>query len=163
VNPSEILALASQCPMVRAADGDRIVVEGDRTGELFVLASGELDVRRHGRTVVRITAPGAVVGELGFLLAEPASADVVAAGDVTVYRIDDAEDFFVRYPGFARYLATLLARRLRQVSTYLSDLQDQFADRSETLGLVHVVLGELVEDGGTVFDAGSEREPDSPY
>jgi len=159
----DVLALASSCPIVEVTDGHELFVAGEASGRLYVLVSGELEVRRHGRPLVRLSEPGSILGELGLLLQEPAVADVVAVGDVTAHRIDDAEDFFVRYPGFARHLATVLARRLREVSSYVADLQDQFADSSVTIGLIpHVVHG-LVEEGGHAYDTGSDREPDSPY
>jgi CRP/FNR family cyclic AMP-dependent transcriptional regulator len=130
---------------------------------LIVLVSGVLEVQRRGRALVRISTPGAIVGELGLLLDAPASADVVAVGSVTVRRIDDADRFFSESPDFARPLATLLARRLWQISTYVSDLQEQFAGRSEVLGLVPSVLHELLGSTLPEPDPGSEREADSPY
>jgi hypothetical protein len=47
---------------------------------------------------------------------------------------------FANYPEFMGFLAKLLARRLWQVSTYLSDLQARFVDSSTALGLVPTVL-----------------------
>lgn len=163
MNPADVLELAADCPVVRVGAGEVVIADGDPSGVMYVLVSGELDVRRRGIAVGRITQPGAVVGELGLLLDEPASADVVAARDVTMHRLDDAEEFFTRYPSFARYVATVLARRLRQVSSYLVDIEEQFADRSETLGLVSSVVNELVEEGGAVHLPGSDREADPPY
>ena len=78
-------------------------------------------------------------------------------------RIDDAAEFFATVPEFAHYLATLLARRLWQISTYLSDLQEQFADRGEVLGLLPTVLQELLGSNLPAPEPGSEREVDSPY
>ena len=70
---------------------------------------------------------------------------------------------FVTYPEFMGYLARMSARRLHQLSTYLSDLQEQFAGTSATLGLVPTILQELLDGSAAEFDTGSEREPDSPY
>jgi CRP-like cAMP-binding protein len=103
------------------------------------------------------------VGELGLLLDSPASADVVAIGEATVRRLDDAAEVFAEVPEFARFLATLLARRLWQISTYLSDLHEQFADRGEVLGLLPTVLQELMGSNMSELDPGSEREVASPY
>lgn len=163
MNAADILDVTADRPDIVVADGERILEHGVRSHSLFVLVDGVLEVRRGGRAVVQIGEPGAVVGELGLLLDSPASADVVAVGSVTVRRIDDADEFFVRYPGFSRYLATLLARRLWQVSTYLSDLQAQFADRPDILGLVPKVLEELLGSARPEPDVGSDREDESPY
>lgn len=148
------------------ADGEVVVRDGDRTGALFVLVEGGLEVRRNGHPIARFSEPGTIVGEMGLLLDIPATADVVAAGDTAVRRMDDAEGCFGSNPGFARHLATVLAQRLWSVTTYLGDLQDQYADRSDTLGLMPTVLGDLLggaRPAGDGVELGSDREPDSPY
>ncbi len=163
MDASDILAITHDHPAAEVEDGALLLEEGVRSGSLLVLVSGVLEIRRGGRTVARIDEPGAIVGEMGLLLQSPATADVVAVGPATVRRIDDAEAFFVRYPGFGRYLATLLAGRLWQVSTYLSDLQAQFADRDDVLGLVPRVLEDILGSTRDQPDPGSEREDESPY
>ena len=159
----DILEMTDGSNDIVVDDGEAIIREGDRSRTMFVLVDGVLEVRRRDRAVVRITDPGAIVGELGLLLDIPASADVIACGTCTVRRWDDAEATFNDDPAFARHLATLLAQRLWQISTYLSDLQDQYADREDTLGLMPGVLGELLGDTRPPAEPGSEREPDSPY
>jgi len=158
-----ILELVAESPLLTVADGSAILVDGERSSSIYVLVSGELEVQRRGRGVVRISEPGAIVGELGLLLDQPANADVVAIGSTVVHELEGSDELFERYPQFMGYLATMLAKRLSQVSTYLSDLQEQFADSSATLGLVPTVLRELLDTSGSDIDAGSEREPDSPY
>lgn len=160
---ADILELASGSPVESFADGHRLLREGHRSAVLYVLIEGTLEVRRRGRAVIRMSEPGAVVGELGLLLDVPATADVVAVGPTTVHRLDDPEACFAASPRFARHLATTLARRLHQVSTYLADLQDQFADRDDTLGLVPVVLEDLLGADRADPEPGSERERESPY
>lgn len=163
MNATDILEVTADRPGIVVADGERILEHGVRSHALYVLVEGVLEVQRGGRAVVQIDDPGAVVGELGLLLDSPASADVVAVGTATVRKLDDAAEFFERYPGFSRYLATLLARRLWQVSTYLSDLQAQFADRPDILGLVPKVLEDLLGSTRPEPDLGSDREDESPY
>jgi CRP-like cAMP-binding protein len=163
VDASDIVRLTSDRPDRPVADGEAVVREGVRTGALVVLVQGVLEVRRAGRAVVRMSEPGSIVGELGLLLDAPASADVVAVGPAVVRRIDDADELFATSPAFARHLATVLAARLWQVSTYLSDLQRQFADSGDVLGLVPTVLQELLGGARPVPDPGSDREPDAPY
>jgi CRP/FNR family cyclic AMP-dependent transcriptional regulator len=163
VNLADILELVAESPVVTLGDGESVLVEGERSAALYVLVSGELEVQLRGRAIVRIAEPGAIVGEIGLLLDQPATADVVAVGQVDVHRIDGSEELFVRYPEFMGFLATMLAQRLSQVSRYLSDLQEQFAGSSATLGLVPTVLRELLESPAGDIDVGSEREPDSPY
>jgi len=158
-----ILEMTNGSHEILVQDGEPVISEGDRSGALFVLVEGALEVRRHDRAIARIADPGAIVGELGLLLDIPASADVIACGACTVRRMDDAAATFDSNPEFARHLATLLARRLWQISTYLSDLQEQYADREDTIGLMPTVLRELLDGTRPPAEPGSERETDSPY
>jgi CRP-like cAMP-binding protein len=158
----DVIEMTSSHPDIFVADGHTVIVEGDRSA-LHVLVEGTLEVRRNGRAVVQMSEPGALVGELGLLLDRVASADVVAVGDATVRRVDDALELFETNPEFSRHLATLLAHRLLQISTYLSDLQAQYADRSDTLGLLPTVLRELLTGTRPQAEPGSERETESPY
>ncbi len=163
MNLSDVLTIVADSPVVDLAPGERILSDGERDRSMFVLVDGELQVSRRGRTVVRITEPGAIVGELGLLLDQPASADVTALVPTRVHRIVDGEELLDRSPELMPFLARMLARRLWQVSTYLTDLQEQFADQSATLGLVPTVLRELIGSPSDDPDPGSEREPDAPY
>lgn len=159
----DILDLVSESDSLSLADGDAILTDGELSRRLYVLVSGALDVRRHGSALVRIAEPGAIVGEVGLLLDQPAGADVVAVGPTVVRQIDGLDELLAHSPEFMAHLARILARRLHQVTTYLSDLQMQFADSSTTLGLVPTVLREIMDGSAQVTDVGSEREPDSPY
>lgn len=159
----DIIEMTSAVPDVEIDDGTKVIVEGERTGALFVLVDGAFEVQRGGRPVVRMSEPGTIVGELGLLLDTVASADVVAVGDCVARRLDDAERTFAENPEFARHLATLLAHRLWQISTYLSDVQAQYADRSDTLGLMPAVLQELLGGRRPIAEPGSDRELESPY
>jgi CRP-like cAMP-binding protein len=159
----DILELTRDEPDVTVADGEALI-RADQTGTpLFVLVDGRLRVSRHGHVLAEFTEPGTVVGEIGLLLHTPASADVVSIGASTVRRMDDAERTFAGNPEFARHLATVLAQRLWRVSTFLSDLQDQYADRADTLGLMPDVLRELLGAHPAPVETGSDREDESPY
>jgi CRP-like cAMP-binding protein len=159
----DIIEMTRSAPDVVVPSGTIVIVEGERTGALYVLVGGVLEVRRRGRAVVQMSEPGTIVGELGLLLDTVASADVVAIGECVVRRLDDAERTFAENPAFAQHLATLLAHRLWQVSTYLSDVQAQYADRADTLGLMPTVLQELLGGRRPPVEPGSEREVESPY
>lgn len=158
-----ILELVATCPLVDVAEGDTLLSEGVPSEAIFVLIEGALMVQRRGHDVVRISEPGAVLGEIGLLLDQPANADVVAVdGPARLHRVD-GEALIREHPEFLGFLAQMLARRLHQISTYLSDVQAQFSGTSTTLGLVPKVLQELLNPTSTEIEAGSEREPDSPY
>lgn len=159
----DILDLTRDEAELTVTDGEALISAGQRPTPMYVLVEGRLQVRRNGHALAEFTEPGAVVGEIGLLLHTPATAEVVSVGTSRVRRMDDAERCFAENPEFARHLATVLAHRLWRVSTYLSDLQDQYADRADTLGLMPDVLRDLLSTHHPPVDLGSERERDSPY
>jgi hypothetical protein len=71
--------------------GDRLVVQGTMGRSMFLVVSGELEVVRVDGNVDRHIAklgPGDVFGEIGFVQATRRTADVRAAGTVSVLRFD---------------------------------------------------------------------------
>ncbi|CAN5536127.1 hypothetical protein BH23ACT3_BH23ACT3_18650 [soil metagenome] len=145
VDNAAILAMTAQHGDTLVPDGERLLEQGVRSSSLYVLVSGVLDVQRRGRTVAQMDEPGALVGEMGLLLQAPASADVIAVGETRVRRLHDAVELFERNPDFSRFVATMLAQRLLEISSYLSDLQEQFADRADILGLVPTVVAHAAD------------------
>jgi CRP/FNR family transcriptional regulator, cyclic AMP receptor protein len=163
MDPRDVLQLTEAAPERRVGAGEAIIRFGESEPALFVLVSGALEVRREGATLARLSDAGAIVGELSLLLGTPASADVIAVEPSVVRRVDDAEQLFRDVPAFGQHLAVTLAGRLHRVTTFLGDLQEQFADRPGTLGLVPTVLKGLLSQDQRDVDPGSDREPDSPY
>ena len=159
----DVLGLTEAAAERHVGVGETIIRLGDSDPALFVLVTGTLEVRREGAALARLAEPGAIVGELSLLLGTPASADVVAVEPSVVRRVDDAQQLFHDVPEFGRHLAVTLAGRLHRVTTFLGDLQEQFADRPGTLGHVPTVLSGLLSQEQTDVDLGSDREPDSPY
>ena len=59
--------------------GTLVVHEGGRTGHLYVLIEGRLEVIKGDTVVASIAEPGAVLGEMSVLLDQPHTATVRAA------------------------------------------------------------------------------------
>ena len=77
--------------LLEYADGDRLVVQGTMGRSMFLVVSGTLEVVRVDGTIARHIAnlgPGDVFGEIGFVQATRRTADVRAAGPVSVLRFD---------------------------------------------------------------------------
>src|SRR3981189_1742924 len=81
--------------------GDLVVHEGGRTGHLYVLIDGRLEVVKGDTVVSTITEPGAVLGEMAVLLDTPHTATVRAALASAIYEIDDAASFLRAQPAVA--------------------------------------------------------------
>ena len=84
---TELRELAATADRTAAPAGRLLVTQGGRGLECFVIAAGELEVRRDGEVVARI-GPGSVVGELALLDNAVRNADVVALTDVEVAVFD---------------------------------------------------------------------------
>ena len=92
--------------------GTLVLHEGGRTGHLFVLIEGRLEVVKSDTVVANVTEQGAVFGEMSVLLDKPHTATVRAATDSIVYEINDAASFLRQQPAVALLIARLLAQRL---------------------------------------------------
>ncbi|WP_454632010.1 cyclic nucleotide-binding domain-containing protein [Bradyrhizobium cenepequi] len=140
--------------------GALIIHEGGRTGHLFVLIEGRLEVIRGDAVVAILSEPGAVLGEMSVLLDQPHTATVRAASDTLVYEFDDAAAFLREQPEVALLLARLLAQRLNVATTYLADLMHQYADHGTHLAMVGEILQSMINLPPMQVAPGSDRQSD---
>jgi CRP/FNR family cyclic AMP-dependent transcriptional regulator len=157
------LELARTMPTRAVAAGETLITEREAVGSLFILLDGALRIEKGGAPIAVIDEPGGCVGELSLLLDVPATADVVASAPTTVAVVDNARQLLVDHPGLALALARLLAARVQRMTTYLADLQHQYADHEGGLGMVDVVLGSLLHKSGARSELASERDPYPEY
>lgn len=96
--------------------GETITRQGSTAHYLYILLTGQVEVRRHvdesARFVATIQAPG-FFGEMGLLTGEPRTADVVALTDVECYRLDKPglEHVLQERPEIAEEISRTVARR----------------------------------------------------
>ena len=140
--------------------GTLILHEGSTTGHLFVLIEGKLEVVKGDTVVASIAEPGAVVGEMSFLLDKPHTATVRAAQDSTIYEFSDAAAFLRDQPAVALLIARLLAQRLNVANTYLADLMHQYAGQGNHLSMVGELLQSMINLPPTQVSPGSDRQSD---
>jgi CRP/FNR family transcriptional regulator, cyclic AMP receptor protein len=124
----------------RFEEGESVLGEGEKTGTLFVLIEGCVEVRKGDAPVATVREPGALFGEMAILLGTPHTASVVTLAPSRLYCVEDAT-IFLSSPGILLHVSQLLAKRLRLVNTYVADLQQQFEEHSDHLGMA----GEVVE------------------
>lgn len=145
-------------PLQTVPDGEILLAEGDRTGRVFALAEGQLEVLRGDTQVAVLTEPGSIIGETSVLLDAPHSATVRALGDAKVHRVYDGEAFFAERPELGWVLARLLARRLNAGTTYLADLKRQVTGAGDDLEKVSETLESLLHRQEATPQPGSERD-----
>jgi CRP/FNR family cyclic AMP-dependent transcriptional regulator len=142
------------------AAGTEVLREGGRTGHLYVLIEGRLEVVKGDTIVATLTEPGAVLGEMSVLLDQPHTATVRAAQDSAIYEIDDAASFLRQQPAVALIIARMLAQRLNVATTYLADLKHQYAGHGNHLAMVGDLLQSMINLPPTQVSPGSDLQSD---
>ena len=137
-----------------------MIHEGGKTGHLFVLLQGKLEVIKGDSIVAVLTEPGAMLGEMSVLLDQPHTATVRAASDSIVYEIDDAASFLRDQPEVSLLIARLLAQRLNVATTYLADLMHQYAGHGTHLSMVSELLHSMINLPPSQVSPGSDLESD---
>ena len=113
--------------------GKYLFLEGDDSQDLYVLISGHVEIIKGDKKLDEITEPGALFGELSFLLGAKRTATARAEGTVEALRIPKEEitDFLHDFPSVAGEITQFLAQRLdeRSQALYgLKELCDQLPD-----------------------------------
>lgn len=115
---SERAALQTAATLRRGRAGERIIQEGAAQDSMFIILDGEAEVGVGGKPIVTLP-PQSLVGEIGFLDALPASADVILLRDTALIALDNAAltDVMEKHPRIGyllmREIAEILAERLR--------------------------------------------------
>ncbi len=144
----EILAHFRDIPLRTLSDKEVLLKEGGRTGHLYALADGRLEVLRGDTQVAILEEPGSLIGEMAVLLESPHTATARALGEARVHVIEDGAAFLSAHPELAWLVARLLARRLNAATTYLADIKRQFAGAGNHLEMVGEVLESLMHQQG---------------
>lgn len=110
------LANAGHTAQKRVA-GDVIFAEGDAGKCMYILRSGEVEIRR-GETVVERVGPGGIFGEMSLIDGSPRSAEARAATDCELLEIDEKTFVYLVHeaPYFALDVMRTLAARIRSMN-----------------------------------------------
>jgi CRP/FNR family transcriptional regulator, cyclic AMP receptor protein len=135
-----ILELCRDLEQVHFAPGELMLPEGGKTGCMYILISGKLEVMKGTTPITFITEPGSIVGELSVLLDLPHQVGVSAAEDTLCHVTRGGRAFLTSRPELTLFVAELLAKRLKGMIGYLADLKSQYEDRKDQLGMVDEIL-----------------------
>ena len=116
----DLLDHCQSLPEVRYGKGEILLSEGDKTGLIFILIDGEIDIIKKDFRVARVAEPGAILGEISALLDIPHMATVLASAPSRLYKVENHADFLKSNTDFCYPLAVLLAQRLNTVTNYLA-------------------------------------------
>jgi CRP-like cAMP-binding protein len=97
--------------------GQVLVREGEANDRMFIILTGELEVRVGGKTVARLKE-GELFGELSMIDQEPASGDVVAVTDGEFVTLDERRFLVVsqQNPFFTMGILRIVSAKLRAMN-----------------------------------------------
>ena len=119
---STILELCRDIPAKSFEPGTPLLAESKKSGLLYILIEGEVEILKGDMQVSTVSDPGAIFGEMSVLLDSPHTATVRARTACRAHQIDDAAAFLQANKEIAYKLSQILAERLQGVTTYLADL-----------------------------------------
>ena len=99
-----------------AKEGTAVIKEGTMGDKMYVVVSGELEVKKEGGPRFALLGEKQVFGEQALLDEEPRSASVVALGDVHLLSLQRSslERILRRYSSIAFNMMRILSQRLRE-------------------------------------------------
>jgi CRP-like cAMP-binding protein len=140
--------------------GELLLREGERSGQLYVLIDGQIEVVKGETVVASIAEPGAIFGEMSILLDRDHSANVRAVTPTTAYVLRDATSLLLDRPQLVYLIAQSLARRLSMATSYLADIKQQYAGEGNHLALVADLLQSMINLPPQEISPGSDLQSD---
>lgn len=129
----------------RTFEKEQIVMqEGEHTGLLLVLIRGLVAITKNQVQLGTSAEPGAIFGELSFLLGGPHTATVRAMENCEFYVVENPKDAMKAHPALCYFICEMLARRLDLLNKYLVDVKRQYSGHDH-LGMVDEVLDTLMQ------------------
>jgi len=122
--------ILSHFDSVLVEQGEVIVKEGQDSGGLFLISSGEVEVSRwetddpDAETIrLAILGPGEVFGEISLIKNQPATATVMAMDRAVLLKLDRRRflEVAMQYPPVLEYLEDLTEERLTATEEIMSD------------------------------------------
>jgi len=110
--------------VLKCEAGETVMTTRTATGGLLILKSGAVEVVKEGETIAKVSAPGAVFGEMAVLLDQPHTAEVRTV-QPSEFHVADAPMLLAADPTVALYVAAILARRLDNANLALLEVKRQ--------------------------------------
>jgi CRP/FNR family transcriptional regulator, cyclic AMP receptor protein len=137
--------------------GEYVLTAGSRTGQLFILRHGLVDVTRDSLRIASVSEPGAVFGELAIILDKPHTADVRAV-ERSEFHVAEASSLLRENVAALLYVAALLARRLDSANDVIVEIKGELKSGKRP-GAVTKALEKLEK----LLSPGGANTPDFAY
>ncbi len=125
---AELFNLLDVSDIVQYDSGENIITQGEHDTCFYILISGAMDIILNDKIIRTIDDAGNIVGEMSLINNDTRSASVRASSQVVCLSINAGyiDDASVDHRSILYYIfSKILARRLKIVSTQLSDLQPE--------------------------------------
>jgi CRP-like cAMP-binding protein len=113
--------------------GTVLIQEGAEQKNVYVLISGQVDVRSQGQQLAVVDAPGTVLGEVALLLGQKPVATIATLENSSFYVIGDFMEFIRENPNACVNVAQTLASHLIKTVNHLVYIKDQLRTLQDTL------------------------------
>ncbi|WP_306589481.1 Crp/Fnr family transcriptional regulator [Geothrix sp. 21YS21S-4] len=154
-----LLAAHPDIALLRFRDGERLVVEGEESQDLFIVRKGSLVVEKAlpdgtARPLAQIEcAPETptIIGEMAYFGAQRRTATVRAVGACQALHLKPAhlDAIMEGFPNLTRILCHQFTARLKEANDELRELRTRFHLAPER---------RMVETGEVIFEAGSKAD-----
>ena len=141
---SNIINNCADLPEKHFDKGETVIAQGDRTGVLYLLAEGSVEIVKGEFQINTVDSAGSIFGDISVLLDLPHMATVRTLEPSRFLIAERPTEFLKQHPEVHLHLSRLLAKRLNGVTSYLVDLKKQFEDQENHLGMVDEVLESLI-------------------
>ena len=164
-NASALERRLAGLPVIKHPARQVVLDAGSKTGRLFFLINGAVEVIKDGVSIANVSAPGSVFGEQSVLLDQPHSADVRTLEQSEFY-VADAQTMLAGDPTVALYVAAILARRLDAANRLLIKVKRQM-EAGEPLAVIGRSVEKMEEalsysDDASLVYAGYPYDPFRP-
>ncbi|MBN8421351.1 MAG: cyclic nucleotide-binding domain-containing protein [Verrucomicrobia bacterium] len=135
--------------LLQCEPGDHIIKEGSIDSRIYVLLSGELEVRVGTKKVAAITRIGEVFGELALVNHDKRLASVIASTKAVCLAVDQKflQDIHPReedpdfHAALYEFVARLVVRKLEATSKRLAEVEKELRELKEAKGAAKPVDG----------------------
>ncbi|MBV8899933.1 MAG: cyclic nucleotide-binding domain-containing protein [Verrucomicrobia bacterium] len=140
---SSVLDLLATHEVWRFDPGQIVIRQGERSGILFFLIEGTVEVLMNDTPVCTARQPGTVFGEVSALIGRNHVVTVRASSACAFYAVKNPRAFLASTPAVCLHVCEALAHRIDALSQYLADVKEQF-EGHDHIGMVSQVLETLM-------------------
>ena len=121
--------------------GQTVLAAGSKTGQLFILRQGVVEVVRDGLQIAMVSEPGAVFGELSIILDKPHTADVRAL-ERSEFHVAKASSLLTENVAALAYVSAVLASRLDAANDVIVEIKGEL-EAGKQPGVISKALDKL--------------------